>query len=721
VAAPASAAAAAVAVRPDPGQPRTGRQEHPAVTATNEHLVVFTPSGLRGSFGDRTTLLDAARSLGVDLDSVCGGRGICGRCQVEPTFGEFAKHGITATPDHVSARSATEDAYRGRRPLIDGRRLGCAAAVCGDLVVDVPAASQVHRQVVRKDVDLGEVELDPVVVLRLVEVPEPTLDESTGEARHLLDALADQWGLDGLAVDARMVADLQRALADGGRTVTAAVRDGRQVVAVWPGLRDRALGVAVDVGSTTIAGHLCDLATGTVLATAGTMNPQIRFGEDLMSRVSYVMMNPGGEVELTNAVRCSLDDLVGELVAHADGARDEVMELVLVGNPVMHHLFLGYDPTPLGGAPFALAVDDALDLASGELGIAAHPAARVHVLPCIAGHVGADTAAVVLATGLGAGTDAPEDVAAVRLVVDVGTNAEIVLAGNGRVLAASSPTGPAFEGAQISSGQRATPGAIERVRIDPATGEPRFRIIGVDAWSDEDGFAEAAAATGVTGICGSGIIEVVAELWLAGLMDADGVIGGAGTKPSPRIEADGRTSSYVLFDPDELAASGERILVTQNDVRAIQLAKAALYAGIRLLQDHLGTDRLDEIGLAGAFGSHIDTVRATVLGLVPDCDPDRVASVGNAAGAGAAIALLSGSARRSIAEVVGRIEKVETALEPSFQAHFVDAMAVPHRTAEYPNLSTRIDLPERPAAVPGGALGGRRRRRKGAAKEETTP
>ena len=695
------------------------------MTDPDGHLVVFTPSGLRGSFPHGTTVLDAARRLGVDLDSVCGGRGICGRCQVEPTFGEFSKHGITAVEDHVSARGTTEGDYRGRRPLTGPRRLGCAAMICGDLVIDVPAESQVHRQVVRKEIDLGDLALDPVLILRLVEVPEPTLDESIGEVRRLLNALTDQWNLDGLAVADDLVVDVQRALADRGRTVTVAVRDGHQVVAVWPGLRDRALGIAMDVGSTTIAGHLCDLATGEVLATAGAMNPQIRFGEDLMSRVSYVMMNPGGEVQLTDAVRSALDDLVGDLVEQVEATRDEVLELVLVGNPVMHHLFLGYDPTPLGGAPFALAVDGPLDLTAGALAIGAHPSARVHVLPCIAGHVGADTAAVVLATGLGVDStagDRPNTSDSTRLVVDVGTNAEIVLAGHGRILATSSPTGPAFEGAQISSGQRATPGAVERVRIDPATGEPRFRIIGTEQWSDEDGFGEAAAATGVTGICGSGIIEVVAELWLAGLMNADGVIGGEGTKPSTRIEPDNRTFSYVLFDPVEMGLAGERLLVTQNDIRAIQLAKAALYAGIRLLMDHLGVDAIDEIGLAGAFGCHIDTVRATVLGLVPDCDPDRVTSVGNAAGAGAAIALLSGSARRSVAEVVDRVEKVETALEATFQDHFVDAMAIPHRTAEYPCLSTRITLPERPtASAAGPERSGRRRRRNGAAREEDTP
>ena len=673
----------------------------------DQHLVVFTPSGRRGRVADGTSVLDAARHLGVDIDSVCGGRGICGRCQVEPMFGEFAKHGITADATHLSAPGALESGYSGRRPLPEHRRLSCSATVCGDLVVDVPAESQVHQQVVRKDVDLGDLELDPVLVLRLLEF---------GDGDDLADALHGQWGLTGLDLTAGL-----EPVSDDAGLLTVAVRDDRHVVAAWPGLRDRALGVAVDVGSTTLAGHLFDLATGRALATTGTMNPQIRFGEDLMSRVSYVMMNPGGEVELTAAVREALDGLLGRLCEEGDADRDEVLELVLVGNPVMHHLLLGLDPTPLGQAPFTLEVADAVDLAAADLGLDAHPSARAHakdmdlvlhpnarcyVLPCIAGHVGADTAGVVLATR----PDLADDV---RLVVDVGTNAEIVLAGGGRILAASSPTGPAFEGAQITAGQRATPGAIERVRIDPATGEPRIRVLGAEPWSDEPGFAEAVAATGVTGICGSGIIEVVAELFLAGLMDADGVIGGPGTDPSDRIQPDGRTFSYLLHE----GADGTGILVTQNDIRAIQLAKAALYAGVRLLMDHLGVDRVDGIALAGAFGSHIDTVRATVLGLIPDCAPDEVAAVGNAAGAGAAIALLSGTERRRIQQLVDGIEKVETATEPAFQAHFVDAMAVPHRTADYPGLSTVLTLPARPEAAPGSG-GDRRRRRRRPTREE---
>ena len=656
----------------------------------DDHLVVFTPSGRRGDVSPGTTVLDAARRLGVDIDSVCGGRGICGRCQVEPMFGEFAKHGITADASHLSPPGTVEADYRGRRPLTEDRRLSCTATIRGDLVVDVPAESQVHRQVIRKDIDLGDIELDPVLVLRLVEF---------GEGDDLLAALGSQWGLTGL----ELPPDLD-IVADGSGLATVAIRDDSQVVAVWPGLRDRALGIAVDVGSTTLAGHLFDLATGTALATAGTMNPQIRFGEDLMSRVSYVMMNPGGEVELTRAVRTSLDELIGRLCEEGGATRDEVLELVLVGNPIMHHLLLGLDPTPLGVAPFTLEISEAVDRTATELDLEVHPAARAHMLPCIAGHVGADTAAVVLATR-------PHEADGVQLVVDIGTNAEIVLSGNGRTLAASSPTGPAFEGAQISAGQRATPGAIERVRIDPETGEPRIRVLGVEPWSDEPGFDEAVAQTGVTGICGSGIIEVVAEMYLAGLMTADGVIGGADTRSSPRIEPDGRTFAYLLHGPDD----GPRILITQNDVRAIQLAKAALYAGIRLLMDHLGVDRLDGIALAGAFGSHIDTVRATVLGLIPDCVPSEVVAVGNAAGAGAAIALLSGAARREIQEVVGDIEKIETALEPAFQEHFVDAMAVPHRTADYPGLSTVLDLPERPSTS--SATENRRRRRRPAREE----
>ncbi len=664
---------------------------------SEEPLVVFTPSGKRGRFSRGTGLLAAARRLGVDVDSVCGGRALCGRCQVTVAEGSFAKHGIASAADHLSSLTDVEQRYAARKGLAAGRRLSCQAVIENDLVIDVPPESQLHRQVVRKRADARPVALDPVLRLYYVEVAEPDMHRARGDLERLAEALAQQWGLAGLTAELQVLRHLQAALRRGGWAVTVAVHAGSRIVGVWPGYQGAVYGLAVDIGSTTIAAHLTDLTSGEVKASAGLMNPQIRFGEDLMSRVSYVMMNPGGEAEMTRAVREALSSLADEVAKEAGIAPELVLEVVVVGNPVMHHLFLGIDPTQLGMAPFALAVDGALDLPARELGLdTLHPGARVYVLPCIAGHVGADAAGVVLAQG-------PHLSEETVLLVDVGTNAEIVLGNRERLLACSSPTGPAFEGAQISAGQRAAPGAIERVRIDRETLEPRFKIIGCDLWSDEPGFAEAAAETGVTGICGSGIIEVVAELFLAQIVTADGVIDGRLAGRSPRIEPDDRTFSFLLHEGEP------RIRVTQGDIRAIQLAKAALHAGCRLLMDRMGIEQVDRIMLAGAFGSHIDPLHALVLGLVPDCPPERVHGVGNAAGTGARIALLSGAARREIETLVDRIEKVETAIEPEFQRHFVEAMAFPHKTAPYAELAKVVALP---APAPRATTDRDRRRRR---------
>jgi uncharacterized 2Fe-2S/4Fe-4S cluster protein (DUF4445 family) len=680
------------------------------VTTETEPLVIFTPSGRRGRFATGTTVLDAARALGVDIDSVCGGRGICGRCQVEQSVGSFPKHGIESRPGNLSPLGPVEADYRSRKGLDEGRRLSCTAHVRGDVVVDVPPESQVYRQVVRKGLDLRELTVDPVIRLHYVEVTKPELASPTGDLARVQEALEREWGLKDLAADLAVIRALQPALEKGDYKVTVAVHDGADIVAVWPGFHDRALGVAIDVGSTTIAGHLANLADGAVLASHGVMNPQIRFGEDLMSRVSYAMMHPEGSGEMTLAVRKALNGLIAQLAMNAGVARDEILDLTIVGNPIMHHLVLGIDPVPLGSAPFALATDRAVEVRASELDLAVHPGARVYVLPCIAGHVGADTAGVILA-------EAPHRSEVVELVVDVGTNAEIVLGNRYFLLAASSPTGPAFEGAQISGGQRAAPGAIERVRIDKATLEPRFKIIGVEPWSDDEGFREAAEATGVTGICGSGIVEVIAELYLAGIITPDGIIDGTLAARTERIQPDGRTFSYLLHDGS--ADGRPRIVITQNDVRAIQLAKAALYAGVRLLMDHAGIETVDEIRLAGAFGSQIDTFHAMVLGLIPDAELSHVKAAGNAAGTGALIALVSRAARREIEGVARTVEKIETAVEPRFQEHFVEAMAFPHRTAPFPNLSAVVDLPRPTDGDGSGGRGGEPRRRRRAAPTAT--
>jgi len=487
---------------------------------------------------------------------------------------------------------------------------------------------------------------------------------------------------------------LQPVLRAGGWKVTVAVHDHSRIIAIWPGFHERIFGMAVDIGSTTIAAHLCDLTSGEVVASAGIMNPQIRFGEDLMSRVSYAMMNPGGAAQMTNAVRTAISELAADVTRSAGVGPDAILEVTLVGNPIMHHLVLGLDPVELGGAPFALAIDRGLTVWASEIGLALHPTARVYVLPCIAGHVGADCAGVILA-------ERPDLNDEVTLLVDVGTNAEIVLGNKAKLVACSSPTGPAFEGAQISCGQRAAPGAIERVRIDRATLEPRFKVIGCDLWSDDPAFAAAVQGSGVTGICGSGIIEVIAEMYLAGIINQDGVVDGALAARSPRVVANGRTFAYVLRDGEQ------RLAITQNDVRAIQLAKAALHAGIQLLMERLGVASVDRIRLAGAFGSHIDVKYAMVLGMIPDCDLGKVASAGNAAGTGARIALLDSRSRATIEEIVRRVEKVETAIEPRFQAHFVESMAIPHKTGQYPHLRQAVELP---APKPATQTDGRERR-----------
>jgi uncharacterized 2Fe-2S/4Fe-4S cluster protein (DUF4445 family) len=676
---------------------------------TDDALVIFTPSGKRGRFPVGTPILTAARQLGVDLDSVCGGRGICSKCQISPGYGEFPKHGVTVRADALTEWNAVEERYKSKRGMLDGRRLGCQAKVQGDVVIDVPPESQVHKQVIRKSATARAITMDPATRLLYVEVQEPDMHDPSGDFQRLNEALRDQWGIANVKAELGILRKLQPVLRKGNWKVTVALfRDHRggaaQVLDIFPGFDEGgAYGLAVDLGSTTIAAHLCDLRDGTVLASSGLMNPQIRFGEDLMSRVSYVMMNPGGDAEMTQAVRTALDALAQGIATEAGIDARRIFEAVIVCNPVMHHLLLGIDPVELGQAPFALATSDSLSISARDLDLnTLNPAARAYLLPCIAGHVGADAAAVAL-------SEEPDKSDDMVLIVDVGTNAEILLGSRERVLACSSPTGPAFEGAQISSGQRAAPGAIERIEIDPVTKDPRFRVIGSDLWSDDPGFAEATAQTGITGICGSGIIEAVAEMRMAGLVDPSGLIGGAEQTGTWRCQPEGRTHAYVIHDASQ--EGGPKITVTQGDIRAIQLAKSALYAGARLLMDTLEIDRVARVVLAGAFGAHISPKHAMVLGMIPDVALDKVQSAGNAAGTGARIALCNVAARAAIEQTVRDIHKIETAIEPRFQEHFVAANAIPHATDPFPELMQVVSLPDVNFNTGGSAEGGRRRRR----------
>jgi uncharacterized 2Fe-2S/4Fe-4S cluster protein (DUF4445 family) len=639
--------------------------------------VVLMPSGRRGSVPAGTDVLEAARRLGVEIESICGGRQTCGKCQVIVEEGNFAKHGIASAADHLTAPEATEAAYCERHGL-QGRRLACAARIVGDVLIQVPEESQARKQIVSKAATERRIDIDPALRQVYVEVDPAGLDDGRSDWERLTAALQEQRAVGELEIDVRLLPELPGALRRAQRSLTVTLWKEREVVRLQPGYAEGVFGLAIDVGSTTIVCHLCDLRTGAVLASEAAMNPQVRYGEDLMSRVSYGMSEPQGVERMHRAVVRALNELAAKATESVGLTAQDVLDCVIVGNPVMHHLLLGIDPVELGGAPFSLATSQALDFKARDLGLKLGTAAHVHILPCIAGHVGADHVAVLLA-------EAPHKQDDMMLIIDVGTNAELSLGDRNELLCASSPTGPAFEGAQITHGQRAAPGAIERVRIDSATLEPRVRIIGHEGWI---GPGEAAAPEALaTGICGSGIIEAVAELFLAGILRRDGRFDEASAERTARLRFAGRRGEYLLVDADR-TVSGLPIVITQDDVRAIQLAKAALYAGARLLMAHRHVERVDRIVLAGAFGSYIDPLHAMVLGMIPDCDLDHVYAVGNAAGDGARIALLNLAQREEAGRVAEWARHIQTATEPTFQDEFVGAIALPHATDAFPHLAS---------------------------------
>ena len=651
-------------------------------SANNEYKIAFMPSGKRGNFPEGTKILAAARELGVDIDTVCGGRALCGRCQVEFIEGEFAKHGISSKHSNISARSDAETKFATRKNLGSQRRLSCQSRLLGDIVVDVPQESQLHQQLVRKEFEATEITINASIHLHYVELADNCSTKRTNALNQIKKALKDQWSLTDLNFIVEDWKTILPILKEGEGKCTVAVRNKKELIAIFPGFVESCYGAAIDIGSTTIAINLCNLTDGSIESNQGSMNPQIRFGEDLMSRVSYCMQNPGSQEKLTQAVRTAVNELIHKACDETEINPELILEITIVGNPVMHHLFLGFDPVPLGLLPFTLATDKALHLRAEDLGIDINKHAGVYVLPCLAGHVGADAAAVIL-------TEKPYHQKEINLIVDVGTNAEIIVGNQDKLLAASSPTGPAFEGAQINSGQRAAPGAIERVRINPENFEPKFKVIGSEYWSDEIEFEESIKKIGITGICGSGIIEAVAGMYLAGIISQDGLMNESLINKTERLIQQGRTFSYFLH------RGTPEVLITQNDIRAIQLAKAALYAGAKLLMDKLGVEKVDKIRLAGAFGSHIDVKYAMILGMIPDCKVDMVTSAGNAASTGARMALLDTVSRDEIENEIRKIEKIETAIETKFQEYFVHAMAIPHQIDDFSELSKIVNLPEK--------------------------
>jgi len=618
--------------------------------------VCFTPSGrqFKGEFGD--TLLQVAQDAGVAIRSLCGGYGQCHQCWIEVSEGEHSKFGVNCKPENVTGVTKLEKQLIIDNPTYKGKRLACQSCIQGDLVIDVPEESQEHKAYISKKNAKQNYSVSSAISLIECTLEESTLDENPSASENLIAQLEKQ-GIEA-TIDFNLLRGLQPLIHETKGNLTVAIRDHKQIVAAYPQGKLQVFGAAIDIGSTTLALYVYDLKDGKLVYESSAMNPQIRFGEDLMSRVSYVMMNKGGDEKLTIAVRTKITEMLHEACENLEVKWDKLLEVVLVGNPIMHHIFFGISPVELGQAPFTLSIRSWLDVDAKDLNFELYPKTRLSFFPLIAGHVGADTAAAYLSQ-----IDIMHS--ETTLLVDIGTNAEIMLSKEGEVYATSSPTGPAFEGAEISSGVRATYGAIERVRIDKETLKVRFKVIGCDAWSDEPDFE--LVQMKAVGICGSGIIEAIVAFAEAGIIDQSGLF--VESIAPELFSKKGNTTRFLLVDQGD-----KSIYIEQVDIRSIQLAKAALSAGVSILMDYLQCDHFDRILLAGAFGAHLDARYVALLDIIPTSTEEKIVSVGNAAGIGASAALLDVNKRNAIIEAVDKVVKIETATEPRFQEFFVEAM-----------------------------------------------
>lgn len=618
--------------------------------------VCFTPSGrqYKGEVGD--TLLQVAQDAGVAIRSLCGGYGQCHQCWIEVSEGSHPKFNVECKSENVSGITSLERQLIIDNPSYKGKRLACQTCIQGDLVIDVPEESQEHKAYISKKNAKQDYSIDSAITLFDCTLEESTLDKNPSATENLLSQLEKQ---DVKAtIDFNLLRGLQPLIHESKGCLTVAIRDQKEIVAIYPQGKHQIIGAAIDIGSTTLAIYIYDLKNAKLVYESSAMNPQIRFGEDLMSRVSYVMMNKGGDKKLTTAVRTKITEMLHEACEYLEIEWGKLLEVVLVGNPIMHHIFFGISPVELGQAPFTLSIRSWLDVDAKDLGFDLYPKTRLSFLPLIAGHVGADTAAAYLSQMETMHSET-------TLLVDIGTNAEIMLAKGGRVYATSSPTGPAFEGAEISSGVRATYGAIERVRIDKDTLAVRYKVIGCDAWSDEPDFE--LVQMKAIGICGSGIIEAIVAFAEAGIIDQSGLF--VESIAPELFSKNGNTTRFLLVEQGD-----KSIYVEQVDIRSIQLAKAALSAGVSILMDYLECTEFDKVLLAGAFGAHLDARYVALLDIIPTSTAEKIISVGNAAGVGASAALLDINKRKIIIDAVDKVVKIETATEPKFQEYFVDAM-----------------------------------------------
>lgn len=628
------------------------------------YQVVFQPAGLRGDFPAGTKIIEAARALGVSLEAVCGGQGKCGKCRVQ----------IEPAP---APPTGSEQSLLGPEECAAGYRLACCATVTGDLTVFVPQANARLTQFILTVGRVQAGELDPAVSTASLRVPPASWENPADDWIRLEQNLSYRTGqVLHLQPDLNVLQKLPRVLEEGKGEVTAVVWQDREVIEIWKGGGARLWGIALDLGTTTLAAYLCDLSRGCIVGSESLVNPQVAFGEDVLARISYASTGARAGNALRRVVRDGINALVERLCAGQGINPEDIVDMVIVGNSVMHHLLLGIDPRGLGKAPFVPGVRRPLDLKARDLGIKISPGAYVHFLPLVAAFVGADNAAVLLA-------EKPYLREEVSLILDLGTNGEVVLGNRERLLVTSCATGPAFEGAQIQCGMRAAPGAIARVRLDPETGTVKYRLIGLDGW-----FSTGMRSPAV-GICGSGLVDAVAQLLRFGIILPNGRFNEAAGWRNLRRGRQGLLE-FVLV-PARDTDAGRDLVLTQRDIRAVQLAKAALYTGAWFLLNRYEIEEPDRVVLAGGFGTFINPISALTLGLFPDCNPCRVEVAGNAAGDGAILALFDRKQRLEAAARVDHLEFVEIATEPNFTRVLADAMHLPHRHHRFPKFQAYLE------------------------------
>ena len=639
--------------------------------------IIFQPSGRRGEVKKGQSIIEASRELGVDIETLCGEKKICGKCKVRIEEGYFQKFGIHSSHKNLSPWVEGEEKFINEDQKKEGYRLGCCARIQGDVLIFVPEESRAGKQVVSKAARDIHIDHNPAVKLYYIEVNPPSFEDPTGDFERIFRELRTQFGLDNLAIDFHALRELPNVLRQGKWKITASVWMDKEIIRVRPGKVENHFGMAIDIGTTTVAGYLCNLATMEVIDTQSLMNPQCKYGEDVMSRITYHIMNPDGLLKMSDDINKGLNTIIEEAIRSAIPLRltaEDIEDVTIVGNTAMHHILLQLNPQHMGVSPFTPVVHRGLDIKARDLGIRINSGAYVHLLPNEAGFVGADNVGVLIA-------EEPYNKEEIQLIIDIGTNGELVLGNKDKLISSSCATGPALEGAQLQCGMRAAPGAIERVKIDPVTHGVDYKVIGRDAWKSFSKPEE----MHTKGICGSGVLDLFAELYRAGVILKSATFSENQKSNRFRKDADNNRPEFVIAWKEETSI-GKDVVVTQKDIRQIQLAKGALYAGCKLMMHRMGLDKVEKVKIAGAFGTHVDREKALIMGLFPDCEIEKVVSVGNAAGDGARAALLNREKRDEANWVARNVEYIELTLEKGFERQFMDAMSIPHASDEFPHL-----------------------------------